>query len=100
MSSPCTTLPATTSTSRRPARTLAVADIFEALTADRSYRDAMPHDRALEIVREQRGTGLCPAAVDALEAAVSGPSWTADLAGFAPRAKPAREPGPLGPVFP
>jgi HD-GYP domain-containing protein (c-di-GMP phosphodiesterase class II) len=61
----------------RPARILAVADVWEALTADRPYRDAMPFDRALAIVREQRGTGLCPAAVDALETAALG--WTADL---------------------
>jgi HD-GYP domain-containing protein (c-di-GMP phosphodiesterase class II) len=61
----------------RPARILAVADIWEALTAERPYRDAMPFDRALSILREQRGTGLCPAAVDALETAALG--WTADL---------------------
>jgi HD-GYP domain-containing protein (c-di-GMP phosphodiesterase class II) len=63
----------------RPARILAVADIFEALTADRPYREAMPRERALAIVREQRGSGLCPVAVDALEAAAHG--WTADLLG-------------------
>ena len=50
----------------RPARILAVADIFEALTADRPYREAMPLEQALAILREQRGTGLCPAAVDGL----------------------------------
>jgi HD-GYP domain-containing protein (c-di-GMP phosphodiesterase class II) len=61
----------------RPARILAVADVWEALTADRPYREAMPRERALAIVREQRGTGLCPAAVDALETAALG--WTADL---------------------
>jgi putative nucleotidyltransferase with HDIG domain len=55
----------------RPARILAVADVFEALTADRPYREAMSVARALAIVREQRGTGLCPAAVDGLEAALS-----------------------------
>jgi len=65
----------------RPARVLAVADVYEALTADRPYREAMPRERALEIVREQRGTGLCPAAVDALEAAATDtPPWTAGLA--------------------
>jgi HD-GYP domain-containing protein (c-di-GMP phosphodiesterase class II) len=74
----------------RPARILAVADIYEALTADRPYREAMPRERALEIVREQRGTGLCPAAVDALEAAATDvPPWTAGLAQPAPIA-PAR----------
>jgi HD-GYP domain-containing protein (c-di-GMP phosphodiesterase class II) len=65
----------------RPARILAVADVYEALTADRPYREALPRERALEIVREQRGTGLCPAAVDALEAAATDtPPWTLDLA--------------------
>jgi HD-GYP domain-containing protein (c-di-GMP phosphodiesterase class II) len=84
----------------RPARILAVADIFEALTADRPYREAMPRDRALEIVREQRGTGLCPAAVDALEAAATAPPWTADLAGFALRANTRSGTRPSGAVFP
>jgi putative nucleotidyltransferase with HDIG domain len=55
----------------QPARILAVADVFEALTADRPYREAMPVARALAIVSEQRGTGLCPAAVDGLEAALA-----------------------------
>jgi putative nucleotidyltransferase with HDIG domain len=64
----------------RPARILAVADIFEALTADRPYREAMPTERALGIVMEQRGTGLCPAAVDGLRAALEGePAFVATL---------------------
>jgi HD-GYP domain-containing protein (c-di-GMP phosphodiesterase class II) len=75
----------------RPARILAVADVYEALTADRPYREAMPRERALEIVREQRGTGLCPAAVDALEAAACGaPPWTADIVDAGPAAAPLR----------
>jgi HD-GYP domain-containing protein (c-di-GMP phosphodiesterase class II) len=56
----------------RPARVLAVADVYEALTAERPYRAALPPDEALAIVRDQRGTGLCPEAVDALEVAVGG----------------------------
>ena len=80
----------------RPARILAVADIYEALTADRPYREAMPRERALEIVREQRGTGLCPTAVDALQAAtVAMPSWTADLAPSIPSGGDARLRPPL-----
>lgn len=68
----------------QPARILAVADVYEALTADRPYREAMPRERALEIVRGQRGSGLCPTAVDALEtAARGGLAWTADLASLA-----------------
>jgi HD-GYP domain-containing protein (c-di-GMP phosphodiesterase class II) len=64
----------------RPARVLAVADVYEALTAERPYRGPMPSEQALEIVRSDRGSGLCPAAVDALERAVAGPPWTAGLA--------------------
>ena len=72
----------------RPARILAVADVYEALTADRPYRAAMPRDKALSILHEQRGTGLCPAAVDALDAAAHGTApWTADLR-VPSRAKP------------
>jgi HD-GYP domain-containing protein (c-di-GMP phosphodiesterase class II) len=64
----------------RPARILAVADIFEAMTADRPYREAMPAEQALSILGEMRGTGLCPAAVDAIGvAATGGVTWTADL---------------------
>jgi putative nucleotidyltransferase with HDIG domain len=64
----------------RGARILAVADVYEALTADRPYRAAMPRDKALSILREERGTGLCPAAVDALEAAALGAApWRAGL---------------------
>ena len=55
----------------RPARILAVADVFDALTADRPYRAAMPLDRAPSIVREEAGTGLCPAAVAGLEASLA-----------------------------
>ncbi len=49
------------------ARILAVADIYEALTADRPYRAGLPHQRALDIVRADAGTRLCAASVDALE---------------------------------
>jgi HD-GYP domain-containing protein (c-di-GMP phosphodiesterase class II) len=48
------------------ARTLAVADIYEALTADRPYRAGMPPAAALAILRRERGAQLCADAVDAL----------------------------------
>jgi HD-GYP domain-containing protein (c-di-GMP phosphodiesterase class II) len=49
-----------------PMRLLAVADVYEALTADRPYRAGMPPEEALAIVEGQRGTGLDPASVDVL----------------------------------
>ena len=48
-------------------RVLAVADVFEALTADRPYRDGMPIDQALEIMRRDAGTALCAETLSALE---------------------------------
>ncbi|HEY0779282.1 MAG TPA: HD domain-containing phosphohydrolase [Gemmatirosa sp.] len=51
-----------------PARILAVADIYEALTADRPYRAGMTPAAALAIIARDRGPKLCAAAVDALAA--------------------------------
>lgn len=48
------------------ARILAVADIYEALTADRPYRAGMTPDAAISILRRDAGPRLCPDAVEAL----------------------------------
>jgi HD-GYP domain-containing protein (c-di-GMP phosphodiesterase class II) len=53
------------------ARILAAADVFDALSAPRPYRGAMPLDRVLATIDEGRGTHLCPLTVDALTAAVA-----------------------------
>ncbi len=47
-------------------RLLTVADVFDALTADRVYRAAWPADRALALLDEERGTAFDPACVAAL----------------------------------
>lgn len=47
------------------ARILAVADTFEALTADRAYRSAMSPEAALQIIQDGRGTHWDPQVVDA-----------------------------------
>jgi putative nucleotidyltransferase with HDIG domain len=47
-------------------RIVTTADIFDALTADRPYRPAMPVSKALEIMRDMVGTALDPLCVDAL----------------------------------
>lgn len=39
-------------------RILTVADIFDALTAARPYRDAMPHEKAMELLEKEAGIGL------------------------------------------
>lgn len=48
-------------------RALSVADVYEALTADRPYRDPFSREEALEILRDDAGTALDERAVDALE---------------------------------
>jgi HD-GYP domain-containing protein (c-di-GMP phosphodiesterase class II) len=54
-----------------PMRVLAVADVFEALTADRPYREAMTVDEALDILRRDAGLRLCAVCVGALEQSVA-----------------------------
>jgi HD-GYP domain-containing protein (c-di-GMP phosphodiesterase class II) len=52
------------------ARVLAVADVYEALTADRPYRIGMEPEAAFEILNDHRGAKLDAAAIDALASAV------------------------------
>ncbi|WP_319469502.1 response regulator [uncultured Pseudodesulfovibrio sp.] len=47
------------------ARIISVADVFEAVTSERPYRDSMPKRVAVDIIREERGKQLCPTCVDA-----------------------------------
>jgi putative nucleotidyltransferase with HDIG domain len=53
----------------RDARILAVADVCEALTADRPYRKAMEPDQVRAIMRRDAGAAFCPEALGALEEA-------------------------------
>ena len=46
-------------------RIIAVADFFEAITAKRHYRDPMPYDEAIRLLRSERGSHLDPGVVDA-----------------------------------
>ncbi|MBK6308768.1 MAG: HD domain-containing protein [Gemmatimonadetes bacterium] len=56
----------------KPSRAMVVADIYEALTADRPYRAGMPVEKALAILEQERGDKLDGDAIDALAEAVSG----------------------------
>ena len=47
------------------ARLMAVADVYDALTSHRVYKDAIGHDEAIVIILEGRGTHFDPDAVDA-----------------------------------
>ncbi|HET7232623.1 MAG TPA: HD domain-containing phosphohydrolase [Longimicrobium sp.] len=52
------------------ARILAVADVYDALSAARPYREALPRDRALQIMRADAGPGTCPECFTALTTAL------------------------------
>jgi diguanylate cyclase (GGDEF)-like protein/putative nucleotidyltransferase with HDIG domain len=43
------------------ARVLAIADVYDALTTARSYKPAVPHDAALELMRRDAGFAFDPA---------------------------------------
>lgn len=47
------------------ARVVAVVEVFDALTSDRPYREAVPHDEALAVMQEERGAQFDPKILDA-----------------------------------
>ncbi|MEM5471244.1 HD domain-containing phosphohydrolase [Hoeflea sp. AS60] len=53
------------------ARILTVADVFDALSADRPYRAAMPISKALSILDEDAGHAFDPACIEALKAGLA-----------------------------
>jgi putative two-component system response regulator len=46
------------------ARLMSIADVYDALISKRVYKDSMPHERAVAIILEGRGTQFDPDAVD------------------------------------
>jgi putative two-component system response regulator len=49
---------------------MAVADVYDALISRRVYKSGMPHEQAVEIIREGRGTHFDPDVCDAFMACV------------------------------
>ncbi|MCI6441709.1 MAG: hypothetical protein MR856_01980, partial [Spirochaetia bacterium] len=46
------------------ARIMSIADVFDAVSAKRCYRDAMPIDQCFQIIEKGRGTDFDPDLVD------------------------------------
>ncbi|MBE6348858.1 MAG: hypothetical protein E7064_07970, partial [Spirochaetaceae bacterium] len=46
------------------ARIMAIADVFDAISQKRCYRDAMPLDKCFEIIKDGRETDFDPLLVD------------------------------------
>jgi cyclic di-GMP phosphodiesterase len=56
-----------------PLRCLTLADVYDALTSDRSYRRAMTRDGALRVIREEASAGMWdPRLIDLLGEALAG----------------------------
>jgi HD-GYP domain-containing protein (c-di-GMP phosphodiesterase class II) len=53
------------------ARIVSVADVFDALVSERSYKPAWPVERALGEIRSGRGSRFDPDCVDAFEASLA-----------------------------
>lgn len=47
------------------ARIVALADVYDALTSERAYKDAVPHDRAKQMITDASGTQFDPMVVQA-----------------------------------
>jgi len=45
-------------------RIMAIADVYDALVSNRSYKNAFTHERAVEIIKENRGSQFDPLIVD------------------------------------
>ncbi len=56
----------------RTARILAVADVYDALTSSRSYRNAWTHERACDVILKDRGTHFDPEVADAFLEIITG----------------------------
>ncbi len=61
-------------------RIVSTADVFDALTADRPYRPAMPVSKALAILHSEAGSSLDPRCIAALERALAASGMLADAA--------------------
>ena len=48
-----------------PARIMAIADVYDALSTKRVYKDAYPQEKCIQIIKEGRGTQFDPYIVDA-----------------------------------
>ena len=68
-------------------RLLAVADAFDAMTSDRPYRKAMPADKAIGLIRDERGKQFDPEVVDAFLLAWDKGKITVDMLASAEKVK-------------
>lgn len=62
------------------ARIVHLVDVFDALSHDRVYKKAWPHERAVESINASKSTMFDPEIVDAFDAALKEGAWAEDPA--------------------
>jgi HD-GYP domain-containing protein (c-di-GMP phosphodiesterase class II) len=60
-------------------RVITISDIFDAITADRPYRKAIPLAQALEIMKKALGSAIDPDCLDPLHACLPKPIEAAQV---------------------
>jgi len=73
-----------------PARIVSLADVYDALTSKRVYKDAMTHEEARAVILKERGSQFDPMIVDAFVA--SDAQFAAALVRLQPAPKPTAAP--------
>jgi putative nucleotidyltransferase with HDIG domain len=72
------------------ARIVAIADVYDALTTERSYKPAMTHEEAMRVMRRERAGYFDPAILDHFERVVDDAAFRASAARLAKRGDRAR----------
>ena len=62
------------------ARVVCIADVYDALTSRRSYKEPFSHEGAMEVMRRERGRGFDPELFDRFEEVVRDGSWSTESA--------------------
>jgi HD-GYP domain-containing protein (c-di-GMP phosphodiesterase class II) len=57
------------------ARVVCIADVYDALTSRRSYKQRFPHEKAMEVMRSDRGRAFDPELFDQFEEMMREESW-------------------------
>jgi len=63
------------------ARIVSIADVYDALTSPRVYKPAFPKEKAISIIRDERGLSFDPDLLDAFLKGSESPDWLADWRG-------------------
>ncbi|HKP14981.1 MAG TPA: HD domain-containing phosphohydrolase [Gemmatimonadaceae bacterium] len=70
------------------ARVVCIADVYDALTSRRSYKERFNHDQAMIVMRRDRGRAFDPVLFDHFEEVVRDGTWSTDTGDHAAQHEP------------